>query len=104
MTTVVLSVCPLGKDGEYSYGGTASMSAGRVRPIRSLPATVIAREPIPAAAMSTTGVQDRRRSASTSRNATAIMGIPMGPAMSVNHVRPLSSTGDRNPSAKCSRG
>ena len=63
--TTAFSVCPLGNDGECSNGGTASASDGRVRPIRRLPTIVIRSEPIPAARIRMTGVQDRRRSAST---------------------------------------
>ena len=50
-------MCPLGKDGEVSNGGTASDRGGRTLPMRSLPAIVISREPTAPTASSTAGVQ-----------------------------------------------
>ena len=81
--TSALSVCPEGKDGEYSYGGTASASGGRVRPINCLPAIVISSAPTPAAVMRMTGVHDRRRIARTTMIVVARIGIPITPPMSV---------------------
>ena len=64
--TVALRVCPLGKLGDVSYGGTASDSGGRARPMRDLPVVVMASDPAAAISMSTSGVRERQRQTITS--------------------------------------
>ena len=67
-------MCPLGNDGEVSYGGTASDCGGRTRPIRSLPAIVISSEPAAPMASSSAGVQ-RRHHQHSSAAATITIGV-----------------------------
>ena len=54
-------VCPLGKLGDISYGGTASVSGGRARPTTCFAADVMASAPTAVMATSTSGVASRHR-------------------------------------------
>ncbi len=95
MMTVVLRVCPLGKLGEVSNGGTASARGGRTRPISCLPTTVIASEPAAARVVRTAGDHDRQAQVASRTSATERIGIPTLPPMSVNVVRAWARAGVR---------
>src|SRR5690242_6909274 len=91
--TTLFSEWPLGKEGEDSNGGTASVRGGRARPTRALPTVVIDSDPATAITISTTGVLDRHSRASVTVTTVARRAIPTGPPRSVNHVATCSFSG-----------
>ena len=102
--TVALSVCPDGKLGEVSKGGTASDSGGRALPVSCLPVTVIASDPRLAMAMRTTGVHRRHASASPTATTTVMIGMTTGPPRSVKSVASSDRNGVRAATAASSTG
>src|SRR5688572_10281183 len=102
--TVLLRVWPLGKEGEVSNGGTASEVGGRARPVRSLPATVIAREPVTAMSISTSGVRERQRATMSRTASVARIVMPTTPPRFVYHVTAWSRGGLRQATAWLSTG
>ena len=88
-------VCPLGKDGLVSYGGTASACGGRARPAASLPTDVISSDPAVATSISTTGVHERHHHASASVTTVAMIGMTAPLPRLVNAVTTASPAGVR---------
>lgn len=95
--TVLLSVCPLGNDGELSNGGTASEVGGRTRPTSALPTEVMVSEPATAMLISTSGVVDRHTKVMVTVMQTVMIVIPIDPPRLVNAVIVALASAVRQP-------
>lgn len=83
---MLFKVWPLGKDGETSYGGTASTSGGRTRSIQILPMLVMVSEPATPISITASGVRDLKMTVRATVIAAAITVIHSDPPRWVKKV------------------